>query len=218
MQLTTVGGAPGRPCPPNHHAPSFVVPAHARQHPALSNLNSAAFKSSCAERETGTRLTIQMSDPQVTSALKLRVSAAAAPVEHHARMFLEGKVDYAVRNFGSLLGKLNPRSKNAAEVKRAIGYFRHNRDRMRYDEYLAQGYPIGSGAAEGTCRNLVKDRLELSGMKWEHTGAQAMIYLRAIYLNDDWAPFINYRIQKEQKQLYGERTIYGKLAPYGQAA
>lgn len=144
--------------------------------------------------------------------------AAECFVEHHARMFLEGKVDYAVRNFGRLLEKLNPRSKKAAEVKRAIGYFRHNRDRMRYDEYLAQGYPIGSGAAEGTCRNLIKDRLELSGMKWEHTGAQAMIYLRAVYLNDEWDPFINYRIEKEQKQLYGDATIYGKLAPYGQSA
>lgn len=144
--------------------------------------------------------------------------AAERFVEHHARMFLEGKVDYAVRNFGRLRQKLKPKSDNAAEVERAIGYFRHNRDRMHYDEYLAQGYPIGSGAAEGTCRNLVKDRLELSGMKWEHTGARAMIYLRALYLNDEWEPFINYRVEREQKQLYGKDTIYGKLAPYGQAA
>jgi hypothetical protein len=144
--------------------------------------------------------------------------AAEVFVEHHARMFLEGKVDYAVRNFGRLIQKRKPPDEQAAEVQRAIGYFRHNRDRMRYDEYLAQGYPIGSGAAEGTCRNLVKDRLELSGMKWQHTGAQAMIYLRALYLNHEWEPFINYRIEKEQKKLYGEDTIYGKLAPYTQAA
>jgi hypothetical protein len=144
--------------------------------------------------------------------------AAEVFVEHHARMFLEGKVDYAVRNFGRLLQKLKPQGKKAREVKRAIGYFRHNRERMRYHEYLAKGYPIGSGAAEGTCRNLVKDRLELAGMKWEHLGAQAMIYLRAVYLNDQWDPFINYRIEKEQKRLYGEDTIYGKLTPYGQAA
>ena len=143
--------------------------------------------------------------------------AAEAFVEHHARMFLEGKVDYAVRNFSRLLKELSPRSKKAAEVRRAIGYFRHNRDRMRYDEYLAQGYPIGSGAAEGTCRNLVKDRLELAGMKWEYTGAQAMIYLRALYLSGDWEPFINYRIEKEQERLYGKDTIYGQLTPYGQA-
>jgi hypothetical protein len=143
--------------------------------------------------------------------------AAEAFVEHHARMFLEGKVDYAVRNFGRLLKDLGPRSEEAAEVRRAIGYFRHNRDRMHYDEYLAQGYPIGSGAAEGTCRNLVKDRLELAGMKWEYTGAQAMIYLRALYLSGDWEPFISYRIEKEQERLYGKDTIYDQLTPYGQA-
>ena len=143
--------------------------------------------------------------------------AAEAFVEHHARMFLEGKVDYAIRNFRRLLKPLNSRSKKAKEAKRAIGYFRHNRKRMHYDEYLARGYPIGSGAAEGTCRNLVKDRLELAGMKWEHAGARAMIYLRALYLNDEWDPFVDYRIEKEQKRLYGEDTIYSKLTPYGQA-
>jgi hypothetical protein len=144
--------------------------------------------------------------------------AAEVFVEHHARMFLEGKVDYAVRNFGRLMKQRKLRGKRATEVKRAMGYFRHNRDRMHYDKYLAEGYPIGSGMAEGTCRNLVKDRLELSGMKWEHLGAKAMIYLRALYLNDEWASFINYRIESEQKRLYGEDTIYGKSAPYGQAA
>jgi hypothetical protein len=139
-------------------------------------------------------------------------------VEHHARMFLEGKVDYAARNFGRLMRKKKLRGKKATVVNRAIGYYRQNRQRMRYDEYLAQGYPIGSGMAEGTCRHLVKDRLELTGMQWEHPGAQAMIYLRALYLNDEWNQFIDYRVETEQKQLYGDATIYGKLTPYGQAA
>jgi hypothetical protein len=34
------------------------------------------------------------------------------------------------------------------------------------DSNAVRRYPIGSGAAEGTCRNLVKDRLELAGMKY----------------------------------------------------
>ena len=34
---------------------------------------------------------------------------------------------------------------------------------MKYDEYLAAGYPIGSGVVEGACRHLVKDRLERTG-------------------------------------------------------
>ena len=36
----------------------------------------------------------------------------------------------------------------------------NNRHRMCYDEYLSQGYPIGSGNAKGRCRNLVKDPLD----------------------------------------------------------
>ena len=56
---------------------------------------------------------------------------------------------------------------------------------MKYDEYLAAGYPIGSGVVEGACRHLVKDRMEQTGMRWRIEGAQAILNLRAIYVNDD---------------------------------
>ena len=42
---------------------------------------------------------------------------------------------------------------------------------MKYDEYLAAGYPIGSGVVEGACRHLVKDRMEQTGMRWRIAGA-----------------------------------------------
>ena len=73
---------------------------------------------------------------------------------------------------------------------------------MKYDEYLAAGYPIGSGVVEGACRHLVKDRMEKTGMRWRIEGAQAILNLRAIYVNDDWAPFHAARIQAEQHKLY----------------
>lgn len=138
-------------------------------------------------------------------------------VEHHARMMLEGKVDYVVRNVGRLIDKWKLRGKAKAAMQRGIGYFRRNRGRMRYDEYLAKGYPIGSGVAEGTCRNLVKDRMELTGMRWERRGAQSMIYLRALYLNGEWKAFINYRVEKEQKQLYGKTAAFSAISNYAQA-
>jgi hypothetical protein len=138
-------------------------------------------------------------------------------VDHHARMLLEGKVDYVVRNFGRFINEWKLRGKAKAEMQRGIGYFRRNRERMCYDEYLAKGYPIGSGVAEGTCRNLVKDRMELTGMRWERRGAQSMIHLRALYLNGEWKVFINYRIEKEQKQLYGKAAAYSTITDYAQA-
>ena len=50
-------------------------------------------------------------------------------------------------------------------MRGAAEYFERNRDRMKYDEYLAAGYPIGSGVVEGACRHLVKDRMERTGMR-----------------------------------------------------
>ena len=83
-------------------------------------------------------------------------------------------------------------------------YLENNREHMRYDEYIAAGYPIGSGVAEGACRHLVKDRMEQSGMRWTLSGAQAMLHVRATYLNDQWDEFIEDRIEREQTRLYGK--------------
>ena len=41
---------------------------------------------------------------------------------------------------------------------------------MHYDQYLAAGWPIASGVIEGACRHLVKDRCELSGMRFTPVG------------------------------------------------
>ncbi len=73
---------------------------------------------------------------------------------------------------------------------------------MRYNEYLSKGYPIGSGVAEAACRNLVKDRMDGTGMHWKIQGARAMLWTRALYLNGEWDDFVKFRIQREQEQLY----------------
>ena len=118
------------------------------------------------------------------------------------RMLLEGKVGYLVGGLRRKLASL--RGAKRKRLLSAIGYLENNRAHMRYDEYLAAGYPIGSGVIEGACRHVVKDRMELSGMRWTIDGAQAMLYLRSIYLNGDWQEFDEYRIQTEQNTLYSK--------------
>ena len=86
--------------------------------------------------------------------------------------------------------------------RKTLNYFAARREYMKYDEYLAAGYPIGSGVVEGACRHLVKDRMEQTGMRWRIAGAQAILNLRAIYLNDDWEAFHADRIRTEQRKLY----------------
>ena len=123
-------------------------------------------------------------------------------VTHHLRMLLEGKVGYVIRNFRRLIKQHKLEDGEKEAVESAITYYENNRDHMRYDEYLAAGYPIASGVIEGACHHFVKDRMEGSGMRWEIEGAQAMLSLRAIYLNGQWDDFFTYRIAREQEWLY----------------
>jgi len=122
-------------------------------------------------------------------------------VAHHLRQLLEGKVGYVIGHFKRLRDQHALRGSRRRVVSAAIGYYENNRHHMHYDEYLAAGYPIGSGVVEGACRHVVKDRLEQTGMRWTVAGAQAMLHLRAIYLNDQWNDFVNYRIENEQAAL-----------------
>jgi len=127
-------------------------------------------------------------------------------VSHHLRMLLEGKVRYVLRNFRSLVKKHNLKGEKKNTVQSAITYYEKNQEHMRYDEYLAAGYPIASGVAEGACKHLVKDRMERAGMRWELEGAQAMLCLRAVHINGLWDQFIAYRIATQQSRLYGKDT------------
>lgn len=122
------------------------------------------------------------------------------------RDLLTGKVETVIRRWCRLLREAE-RTKswtkdNRKIVASAIGYFGNNRHRMHYDEYLSKGYPIGSGIAEGACRNLVKDRMDCTGMHWRLPGARGMVKTRALFLNGDWDDFVEFRIQREQGRLY----------------
>lgn len=90
-----------------------------------------------------------------------------------------------------------------AVLARVAGYYQRNAPYMRYDAYLAQGWPIGTGVVEGACGHLVKDRLDQSGMRWTLAGAQAVLDLRAVRLNGDWDAYWAFHRRQQQHRLYG---------------
>ena len=79
------------------------------------------------------------------------------------------------------------------EIATVCGYFTSHAHRMRYDEYLKQGFPIATGVIEGACRHLVKDRMERSGMRWTLPHAQAMLDTRATHQSSHWDDFHQHR-------------------------
>jgi hypothetical protein len=128
---------------------------------------------------------------------------AEAFVETYLRKLLEGKVTRVIGGIRQMATKRGDLSKpKLAKLEQYLNYFAERREYMKYDAYLAAGYPIGSGVVEGACRHLVKDRMEQSGMRWRIAGAQAILTLRAIYVNQDWEAFHADRIHNEQRKLY----------------
>lgn len=137
-----------------------------------------------------------------------RSRAAEQFVRARLLRVLRGEVTGVVRGLrrlGSLRGLTGNKKKTLTTVCR---YLSQNAERMRYDEYLAKGYPIASGVIEGACRHLVKDRMERAGMHWTVAGAQAMLDVRSVHVNGDWEAYQGYRIDRESARLYPYRALF----------
>jgi len=98
------------------------------------------------------------------------------------------------------------------------GYLYNNIGRMRYDQYLAAGYPIASGVIEGACRYVIKDRMERTGMRWTMTGAQTMLELRCVSVNGEWDAFMSFHVTQENQRLYSMAAANDDSLPLSQVA
>jgi hypothetical protein len=123
-------------------------------------------------------------------------------VRLRALRILQGDVGQVVKGLRQTVTKRRLRGQAGKTIRGVAAYLYRNRARMRYDEYLAQGLPIASGAVEGACKNLVKDRMERSGMRWTEDSAEAMLKLRATYLSDDFEEYWTYHVQQDQARLH----------------
>ena len=107
------------------------------------------------------------------------------------RMFKDGRVEAVVKE----AEKMADGGKNVAEVDKKLEYYRDNYDRMKYDEYILNGWFIGSGVVESGCKCVVQQRLDLSGMHWSLQGAEALLPIRALYKSGRLDEFHNWRVR-----------------------
>lgn len=93
---------------------------------------------------------------------------------------LQSKVMKVIAN----IKKQNCESKEALEL---INYYTKNACRMNYEAYKNIGAGlIGSGAIESAHRTVVQKRMKLSGQRWSNKGAQNMLNLRVLKMNQQW--------------------------------
>ena len=85
----------------------------------------------------------------------------------------------------------------------------------RYDKYLKHGLPIATGAIEGACRYLIKDRMDITGARWGLERAEAILKLRSIKSSDDFKDY--WKFYKTQSHNRIHSSQYQEL-PWLQAA
>jgi hypothetical protein len=123
-------------------------------------------------------------------------------VEERALSLLSGKAPEVIQLLEETVKEQKLTDAQEKALRQVSGYLQRNLPYMRYDAYLARGWPIGTGVVEGTCRHLIKDRMELSGMRWVKEGAQAILALRAVHENGDWDDYHRFRRQQRHARLY----------------
>ena len=123
-------------------------------------------------------------------------------MKQRALRLLQGDVSQVVKGMRQSATKRGLRGQKKKTVETTAAYFYRNRDHMRYDEYLRKGWPIATGVVEGACKNLVKDRMERSGMRWTPEMAEAMLQMRATYLSDDFEEYWAFHVQCEHERLH----------------
>lgn len=62
-------------------------------------------------------------------------------------------------------------------------YLKNHENMIDYKTYLDKGYMIGSGVVESSNKKVVTQRLKQSGMFWSSKGANAVMFIRAMYLS-----------------------------------
>lgn len=114
-------------------------------------------------------------------------------VETQTKTMLSGATTRLVTRLRELAPTIGMSQKSRLEG--VANYFERNLPYMGYDVCLQQGLPIASGVIEGACRHVVKDRMELSGMRWSQHGAEQLLKLRCIHQNGHWDTFWQYHRQ-----------------------
>jgi hypothetical protein len=76
---------------------------------------------------------------------------------------------------------------------------------LRYDVYMAAGWPIATGVIEGACRHLIKDRLDITGARWSVPGAEAVLHLRSLRSSGDFEQYWEFHLRWEWERNHRTR-------------
>jgi hypothetical protein len=120
---------------------------------------------------------------------------------------LHGRTGEVIARIAQLAAEHPPKpgGEHAKIIRKTLSYLQNKQPWMDYPRALAAGWPIATGVIEGACRHLVADRMGITGARWSLEGAQAMLWLRAIYASGDTGAYWDYHITQEHQRNHLSR-------------
>jgi len=72
------------------------------------------------------------------------------------------------------------------ELASCLAYLETREAQLQYPQFIADGWPIGSGMVESANKLVVEDRLKGAGMHWAEANVDPLLALRNAVCNDRW--------------------------------
>lgn len=99
-------------------------------------------------------------------------------IEEQCGYLLDDKVECVIEGLRKMLVKNAKQEKMKTSLE---NYYHKNIKRMKYKTFTEKGVLIGSGAIESAHRDILQQRLKLSGQRWTKKGLQQIANLRILY-------------------------------------
>jgi hypothetical protein len=100
-----------------------------------------------------------------------------------------------------------------ATLGTALAYLEARVAQMQYPQFVADGWPIGSGIVESANKLVVEDRLKGAGMHWAAAHVNPLLALRNAICNDRWAACWTVIEQEQRRALVVKRQQRRRECP-----
>lgn len=91
------------------------------------------------------------------------------------------------------------------ELPKQLAYLEKRAAQLAYPQFVASGWPIGSGMVESANKLVVEDRLKGAGMHWAAVHVNPMLALRNAICNDRWEEVWTIIEREQQRQMVVQR-------------
>lgn len=130
-------------------------------------------------------------------------------VTEKLQLVLWGEASTAATAMRRSASKHAMKTKDRAPIDTYADYLLKYKQYLNYDLPLRDGLPISTGVVECACRHLVKDRMEITGARWDLDTAEAVLRLRGLAVSGDPDEYFHFHEDLELRRNHLSRYANG---------